>query len=299
MKKGVRIALWVTAGFFLLLFFTFLKFPDDRLKPLIQNQIDTALAPLGIRLAAERSSLGIFFGLSYTLENVTLSSPNLAKPVTVDRIRIAPALIGSLMGQVQARITAKQGKGSARIDLFMPTPQESGDFEVEAKLEDLDLTALPLVKLAANVHVGGVASGQLSASGNAEIPSSLEGSTDLKIQKLQFDQQSVMGFPLPKLSAPQAQVRINVAKGKLQIEQLQIDKGGELWANVTGQSTLGQTWDASSLDFKAQFGITDAVLQTLSFVEALIRGAKQADGSYAFTIAGTFGAPFVNPVIAQ
>lgn len=299
MKKGLRITAWIVAGLVLLIFFTLIKFPQDRLKPLIQSQIGAALAAQGITLVPERSHLGFLFGLSYTLENVKISSPSLPNPVTIERIRVAPALIGSIMGQVQARIAVTQGSGSATIDLFMPHPEESAEFEVDAQFRAFDLGAVPLVQLFTGVQAGGILSGQLAVEGNAEIPSSLEGTADLKIQKFQLDQQSFMGLPLPKIGAPQAQIRLNASKGKFQVEQVQIEKGGELWASLTGQSTLGQRWDASTLELKTQFGLTESVLKALPLVDTLLGGARQADGTYAFTITGTWAAPFFNPVGAQ
>src|SRR5438128_789469 len=77
---------WIILGLVSLILFTLAKLPDEKIKGFVDNQIAAILAPQGITLTAAKSHLSFGLGISYVMEDVTLTPPPPQSPAKLDRI---------------------------------------------------------------------------------------------------------------------------------------------------------------------------------------------------------------------
>ena len=285
---------WFAAFFFFLILFTILKLPEDRLVKYVNGTLSAQLADQGIGFSVSEGHVS-FLRMRYLMKDVTLTFSS-GDVVRLDSIVVSPALLSTLSGTPGGSITVEAGKGSLNAQFAFGKTSFQGSYDVE----NLDLGKLGVLKAAASVSGGAVASGKGDVSGDLSSPVSLSGKLGLNLANIQIDAQSIMGFPVPKLAVSEGRAEISLEKGRAVINTLRLGKPGnaadDVRANLTGDVTLGRNWPLSQLNVKSELTVSEAVLKSISLLDMLLGSGKQADGSYAFNLTGSLGSPIATPV---
>jgi hypothetical protein len=303
---------WLLAGVFFLLLFTLFKLPDDRIGAYIDGKVQERLRPMGIRYTSQKTRLKFGFGLSYVLESVTvdLSMPGMNGEYFFDRMTISPSLLALLTFKAGADVRLESGKGSADLSARLGKSSQSVSF----KLKDVMLGAFgnppggaapsapvdffnpnPMSILSA-LKKSALLNGSGSFSGDFMIPNSLDGNLRLDISKLIIEQQTLAGFALPRMSVSEGKIEAGTEKGKLLFKNVKLGKAGDdLRATLTGDLTLGRTWDSSVINSKVNFALSENVTKALVLVDALLAPGKQSDGSYTYSLSGMLANPAAAP----
>lgn len=275
---------------FLLLVFTLLKLPQARITSFIQGYVQSALDPMGIYLSDRGREISILKGFVYRLDHPTLELSDGTR-IEMDEMVVSPSLLTLLKGKVGATMTMTQG--TATIEF---TGTGRGD-QVDAtiKLDQVDIN-----KLGAFAYAGmkgsGTVSGNVHIDGSLNDLTTLNGAIQLKLKKLRFDEQNLMGFQLPTMNVSDGTVELSIDHGKVVAKNVAIGKGADdIQATLTGDMTLNRFVNGSSLNFRAVLGLSDKVKQSIAILDSILGPAKQADGKYAYKLTGSLGAPFPVP----
>src|SRR6185312_11995174 len=100
--KWARKSGWIFLTLFCFVLFTFAKLPEERISDYIQGTISAALASRGITFNAKKAHLGLLFGITYNMKDVTLTLPGGgANPAQhIDEIEVSPAVLPLLLGKL-------------------------------------------------------------------------------------------------------------------------------------------------------------------------------------------------------
>lgn len=299
-KRNLKISLWSLLAFVLLVFFTALKIPEDRIKNYLYGSLSSALAPYGYSLSIESSSLSFWFGMTYTINGVRIMPPPPASPIALDSIEVSPKLLSLLFFKTGAYAHILQKKG-ATLDLNASSNLTGSSVSIDAKFSKLDLGELSVVPLATQamggIKASGIGTGNLSLSGNPQVPSTLEGEFNIHLDQIVVDQQTLFGIQVPRLFVSGGDFVGVFDKSKLTYKKGQLGKLGsedDVKLQLSGETVLGRTWQTSNNNLKANISFSQNVLKAFLFLDALIGAAKQPDGSYGFVITG----PMNNSTIA-
>lgn len=294
-RKIMSLSAWTAAGLASLIVFTFLKLPEDRVKSLIQGNISAALASKGVTLTADQTSVGILFGPSYVMKDVTLSFPPPTASAHIDKIEIAPSFAALLTGKLGARISIENGDGKA----FLMGSARGNKVSVRFEAEKINLGKIGLFYLLSNINGSVTLTGKGAFSTNTDAFNETDGELQLDLDKIVIDQQSISGFPIPKLAVSQGRVELDVTQGKGILKTLTIGKKGSLsddvMATASGDITLAKTLSASTSNLHANFTLSQTLLKSFSLLEAILGNAKQPDGSFSYHLTGPLLAPNATP----
>jgi type II secretion system protein N len=312
-RGAMRLAAWSFFFVGLLIFFTLLKIPERRIHSYVQGTLSAALAPRGISISPGESRLSLLLGPRYTMRDVTLNLP--AQTLKIDEIDIKPSFFSALFGKLGTRARIRQGKGE--LDAFFAVSALGGgagasdggkELDLSFEAEEVPLFQLGLVQLLAPARGEATFTGSGSFSGKGSDPSTWKGELEAKLLKLALEPQTLMGFKLPGLKIGESRIEVAAQGGKAQIRALKLGKSGasegassqdDLTGEITGEILLGKTWGTSNLNLSARFRLSQAVTSSLSILEMILGNAKQADGSYAYSITGSLQAPAFSPVTAR
>jgi type II secretion system protein N len=286
---------WVAFGAGCLLLFTLLKLPEDRIKNYAQGMIAAQLAPKGITFTAERGYVSVGWGLSYVMKNVTLILPGPDAPAKIDKLSVSPSILPLIFGYQGGTIWAYQGDGTLSASFSMKGTQFSGSF----KAKGVDLGKLGVLPITAGIRGSAVATGSGSFSGDLAAPSTLGGEAELDLGKVVLEPQSIMGFSVPRIQLSEGKISLNADKGKATIRAFKLGKAGsadDIQANASGDVLLGRNWESSTLNAKINFKLSENILKSFVFIDALLSAGKQGDGSYTFSLTGSLTAPQFLPV---
>lgn len=290
---------WTFLGLFCLIFFTLLKLPEDRLKNYIDGSISAVLAPRGISLTSTDSSLSFIFGLSYTMKDVTLNFPPPAAPAHIDRLQVSPSILPLIIGRMGGAFKIKNGDGTLNGSFSM----KKTNFSFSFRAKKFDLGKVGALPLAAKIQGSMILDGTGSLSGDMMSPVTLDGGTEIKLSKIVIDPQMVMGFSVPRLNVSEGTIDVAFDKAKAAIKTFRFGKQGnpsdDIQATITGDITLGKTWDASQLNVKTHFSLSPSILKAFSLLDAILGMGKQADESYAFNLNGPLLSPMPTPIGAN
>lgn len=298
-KSAVKAASWIFLGLFCLAIFTLMKLPEERIRNYVQGTLSAQLSSQGITLSAAQSSLSIGFGISYTMKDVTLSFLPPQEPIKIEQISISPSLFSALTGKMGASVRL-DNKGGTLKGFFSQPMNGSGTLSFSYDASNLDLGSIGALPLLTSLKGSAIANGTGEISGETNLPSSFQGNANLNLSKIVIDQQSVMGFSIPRLTIAEAKANVQVNGGKAVIKTFQIGKPGsttdDLHGTMTGDITLGRNWQYSTLNLKTNFGLSQTVLKSFVLLDAILGAGKQPDGSYTFNIQGSISAPNPMPV---
>lgn len=297
-KKTLHILGWIAAGLFFLLFFTWVKLPDDKIKNYIAGSINAQLASEGVSLSAAETDLSFLFGPSYSLKNVTVTLPPPASPIRLDKLEVSPSVLALLIGKVGGEVKIQNGEGRLRGAFSFRGSKGS----VRLKVEKMEVDKLGILPYLAGIQAAGILDGEAAVEGDLNVPNTLEGSASFHVKKLLMEPQTIYGFALPKISVSEAEIESLIEKGKAPIKTLRLGKPGsadDLQATVTGDLTLGKSWQASNLNIKAKFSVSENITKSLILIDALLGPGKQADGSYHYALTGPLDGVIAAPVGTQ
>lgn len=284
----------VFAAFFLacLGVFTLAKLPEDRVREIALNAANGALASRGITVSAERGSLALGWGLSYTLENVALTSAGPAPTVRLDRVRLSPSLLSILLKRYGGSFDIRQGSATLAGSASFAPSAGSTPFSIDFDAQKADLGKLGVLPLLAGIQGSLPVTGHGSFAGDLNALSGLTGDAKLELTNLVIDAQNLQGFAIPKLLISSGTIDLKAEKGKLSVRGFRLGKAGnpadDLVGTVTGDISLGKTYAMSTLDLKATFSLSDNVkkIPGMSLIEGFLTNFRQGDGSYLYPITG-------------
>lgn len=300
---------WTFFGFFLLILFTLFKLPDDRIGPFIDAKIQEQLRTSGITYTATRSRLKFGLGLSYVLEGVTIEMRGTRgnQEYAFDKVEVSPSLLALLGAKVGAEVRLESAKGFADLSVRIGKTSQSVSFKAKDIVLDkfgsapgatstpptIDFMNPDPMAIIANLKKTGVVNGTGSFSGDLQVPNTLEGQLSIDLTKLVIEQQTLMGFAIPRMAIAESKVEIVTDKGKLAFKNVKLGKGAsdDLRATLTGDLVLGKTWDSSMLNAKVNFAMSESVHKAFILIDSLLSPGKQPDGSFTYALNGMLSGP--------
>ena len=297
LAKSLRTATWILSSLALLTFFTVMKLPEDRFHNYIQSQITAVLSDKGITYTAAESKIGIGFGISYSLKDVTLRLPPPNPELHIDRIEASPSILQLIFRKFAGdfRLENQGGKLTGSFSMKMRGPEIAFNFDAN-KLDLKKIGAFQFLPVTGTAILDGTA----SLSGDMNTPTTLNGEGAIALSKLKVDNQTVTGFPIPAVSVSESKFDYSIEKGKLHIKTLRIGKSGnsadDIHATVTGDITLARQLEMSNLAVRAKFNLSQNILKPMILLEAMLAPGKQPDGGYAYDFNGPLSSPGYSPV---
>lgn len=289
--KIARLTSWIVFSIFCLVLFTILKLPEDRLRQFIQGTIARELGQQGIGFRVNQGKVSIGLGISYVMKEVTLTFQDSGKTTKIDELTVAPSILPLLLGKMGGRVSLENAGGSLQGKVAL----SNNEMDISFKTKDLNLGKLGVFDMG-GVQGSAVTTGSGSIEGNSNIPSTLTGDVNLNLKSIVIDQQSILGFSIPRLSISNGDLELDVSKGKAKIVKLQLGKPGssdDIQATVSGDILLGRNWDTSTMDLKITLRLSDQLRRSFALLDALLGSMKQPDGSYAMRLSGPLTSPGV------
>jgi type II secretion system protein N len=264
--------------------FTLTKIPETRITSLLQSYVQSALDPYEIYLTDRGRSLSLFTGIKYTLDHPSLELADQTR-IDLDDLEVRPKLLSLFTGRFGAKATLHQ----SGAELVMNAAASRSKIESDLDLKDIDLGKFGVLGFA-GLKGSGLISGKISVEGTVTDFASFNGIIDLKLKKFKLDEQRFMGFALPETHISEGTILIEIKNGKLVMKTVQLGRQtDDLNATLTGDVTLNRNLNASALNLRAVFAISDKLRGALSLLEGLIAPAKQSDGHYAYKMTGPLG----------
>ncbi len=299
LKRILKMFAWTFLVIFLLLLFTLLKLPQDKVRGFIQGSISSALSSRGITLTADESDLSLGWGISYKMKGVTLAPPPPAPPSKIDEIRISPSIFSLLVAKPGGKILIRESGGTLEGSFSYRTNQIAVSFEAK----EMDLGKIGVLAMAAGIQGSAVVTGTGTIQGDPGTPSSLTGDVALELKKIAIDAQRIQGFSIPRLSISTGQLNVRLENSKALVKTLRLGKPGNAEDDITGTAsgevTLGRQWESSMLNLTVQFGLSQKVLKSFGLIDALLGAGKQPDGTYSYQLTGPIVSPIPTPVKAK
>lgn len=281
---------WIAFVAVSFIFFTIIKFPEDKIKAYIQGVLTSQLSPLGFSIQATKSSLSFWLGVSYRLKDVTVTYLN--SSLQVEEISLSPSLFSFVFGKLGGSYSLKIGRGNIsgsfnlkKKDLTLGFYAKEIDFQKHRILQFLEIPG------------GFVLSGTGNFSGDVSQLEKSKGSVQLDISKISLESISIpidvlMKLNLPSLNVSKADVDLRFQNGKLQIKTFQLGKPGnvtdDIILNLTGDLTIDRNLSNSRIQSKMDLKLSQKVLASLSLATFWLNPGKQADGSYICYLEGSF-----------
>ena len=285
---------WSGLFLFFLFFFTLSKLPEAKITNLIQGNIQVALDPYGIYITDHGREFSVLKGFEFKLIQPTLEFSDQTK-VDLDEITISPSLLALFKGELGAGLTLKQGPALIKAS----GSGRNGKVNASIHFEQADLGKLGILAYAASLKGSGLINGDAKIEGPlADLPS-LMGSINLQLSKIHLDEQNLMGFQLPSLNISEGVIEIPLEKGKLNLKNVRLGKANstteDLQLSLTGDVQLNRFLNASTLNLRTVFVLSEKAKSSLSILDSIISSAKQTDGKYAYKLTGSIGAPYPLP----
>ena len=275
----------------LVLLFTIFKLPQARITSLLQGYVQIALDPYGIYLTDRGRELSTLHGFRYTLDHPTLEFADQTR-VELDDLVVTPNFFPLLSGKMGVNATLHQGPAS----IILEGSGRGDKIDMKLDLDHVDIGKFGILSYLASLKGSGTINGNAQVAGTLSDLTSLTGGADLKVKNLKLDEQNLMGFQLPPLQISDGTININIQSGKLVIKTFQLGKGADdLILTLTGDVQLNRNLNASILNLKTNFGLSDKVKQSLALLDSILGPAKTVDGKYAYKLTGSLGAPFPIP----
>lgn len=289
LKKLFKYWKWMTVGAVALIVFTLIKLPDTKLKALVQGHLNVALASTGMSMSTTDSSVSMLFGIRYTARNVQWKWSPDAAPVLFDEVRISPSLLSLVLGKLSGSLRLIQG--SSRITVSGGV--NGNRFDLSLDLDDVDLEKLGALKSLAKIDVRGLAQGKVDLAGNLDAPTTLSGSAQIKISKINLPAQAIAGFQVPTSSISSVVLNLPIKNGKAECSECSVGSpaskpSDDLAGTLKGSIDLNRYLGASKAQLEARFRVSDKIKTAFVFLDSLLPpGSLQSDGSYGMSLSGT------------
>ncbi len=299
MNPKLKRVSWFFFGLFCLIFFTIIKLPREPIKNSLHTMIADALAAHGASFSTSEEKLSLFLLPSYQLKKVTLTLPSPSERVNLDEVNVSPLLLPLFLGKLGGEVQIQAGQGTLRGSMTVRKTLFSTSFQAEK----FDLGRLGVIPLFLGIQASSLIEGNGSLSTDAQAFNLTQGKLNLNLSKLLVDAQSIAGFAIPKLVVSEALLQATIQDGKAKISNLRLGKSGasgtaddDVRATISGEITLGKTFEASTLNLKTKFSFSENFLKSFMLLDAILGAGKQSDGSYAFNLTGSVANPIPQPL---
>lgn len=295
-KKLLRAISWIGLVLVLIVFFTILKFPDEKIKSYIQGSLNAYLSDMGYTLSARESKLSLLLGVSYTLQDVTLYPPAPTPMIHVDKMSISPSLLGMLFKKMGGSISLNNGEGRLNSSFSYHPSGASQNFSIDLSSQKLDLRKLGILPLALQLNGGALLQGDLEFQGDLNTLPTWKGQSNLKFLNFQIDSQSTpqsaaqpLSIKLPTISISEIESDLFIDKGKFQIRKFSLGKSDQddIRGNIQGDFELAKSFEASRMNLKIKLSVSDALESLLKNMSFLFARFSKSKGTYALQCIGT------------
>lgn len=301
MEKKIKKLPWITFFIFALLFFTFLKIPEHKIKNLIKNSVSSQLEKAGFYLHSESEELSLLFGLNYVLKGVKLQYTGAPHAFEFDEVSVSPSLLSLVTGKLAGSFSAIRSNGKIKSDFSI----NRENIETSFKIENLDPNQFGILPALTTLKANGSLDGNGEFSLNPNNLSTLDGEIKISIHKINVPTQTLkmdvfgngvkVPVRVPALSLNQGNIQLLFENGKGRIKEFKFgDKKNpqdDLALLLEGDIHLKKSALISDYNLKAFLDLTDRFEQRLGIARNFLNSYKKDKGSYALKAQGTFSRP--------
>ena len=290
LTRTLRILGWTILFILCLVAFTLKKLPEERIKNYVQGTITSLLSEKGISFEAERGYLSFGWGISYIMKGIKLTVPNVETPAKIDEISVTPSILPLLIGQKGAVVWIYSGGGKMMINASM----KKNSLSLAVDSSALDLGKTGVLPVFAGIKGAALLNGTAKLTGDPMAMNTFTGDVDLKLEKISMDPQQIQGFSLPKMNVSEAVIQLSIDKqSRVTFKNVHVGKPGntadDIQATITGDAILGRNFDASILNARAKFTLSQNILTSFVLIDALLAQGKLPGGGYGYSLTGPLG----------
>ncbi len=280
-------------GFFAGLYATF---PSQAALAFLSWQVDKSS---NHDFALEADSIGPWWGLGISLDNMTLYNVKKARhvrdqPTTYER---TPLLHFDALGVRLAPLSFLTGKQGYAFSADMLGGGLSGVYAFSTELSELsfDIDGLDLSQLGGSgtdnvFHVLGALGGEADLRLNLKEIKQSTGTLALTIEGFGIGEGSKMsGFELPTAKFTNAKLAFDVHDGKMTVTEGTFE-GDVISATITGDVTLNKRLARSRNKLDIGFSLPEE-FQKLAELSPQLKRSKDEEGKYHCSVLGTISAP--------
>ena len=311
--KLKRVLKWVgypVIYIFLLLLFVRATLPFESARSLIQSRVNAALTDTGMYVSI--GELGGYWLTGLEFRDVTITETLDATEEggaprkfesRIDQLQGSVSLFSLLGGNIAMSFSGDAFGGQLDGNLA----DEAGSRSLSLNLEEIDVAAVPMLDSATGMPRQGRLTGKIDFVLPEGKISDSTGEFDITITgfHLADGKTKIQGMlALPTIDAGTLTLKASIIGGNLEIKQLDV-VGADVTASATGKVKLREPFDKSLAELRLKFGfsgsykdrndITKGMLGDsegkvpgLMDLDPKVKRAKQADGTYAWRIAGPF-----------
>lgn len=280
---------YIFFGIFIFIFFTYLNFPYEKLKDTLFSKIEKHS---GFIIDAEDIKTTLTFGMQLT--DIRIGHRTLDfRPLQFENLKISPSLLSLATFRPKVKFEAAFKEGV--LNGYFQTKSN----RTHAILLNLDNVLLKSRELKEDLplDISGILNGDFQIQGNFQKPSTLEGTSHLRILKFAFGKITVLNMGFPEIKLSKISLNGRIKNEKFIVERL--DVGGEredLMAMATGNIELdSRNITNSRLDLNLRFKLSQRLKDEFSLFLPFIASAQGKDGFYSLKIRGSLSSPIANP----
>lgn len=265
------------------LFFLLLTFPTN---VLLQRVMMEATRGLPVRVHYTQGELTWWGGCRLREVEVAYGTVSTVK---IAQITLQPSLLGLIVGRpwplsFTANLYGGTLSGNMASDAFGQS--------VRVTAQRLDLRLLPLPGMDKGGEVQGMLSGEGEMHGHFADPFSLRGQVALTLVDGALRAGTVSGFPLPSLSSIEAQLRVTVKNGLVDIPDFTL-RADNAEARLRGTMTLAMPLPMSTLNLQVTAKALDNTASPLTMLLSLLPSSPEVPGERRASISGSLAAPIL------
>jgi type II secretion system protein N len=275
-------------------FFAYRTFPYDRLADRFIQEASARGYELEIVDLSSSGLTGLTFeGLRIVMPTKGEDSPPL--DMIIDELTVSTSLFSLVSSTKSYSFDAELAGGDAEGDVTIGETE----LEVDAEIEDVNLGALPALRVLTRVPVAGTLSGEVELSMPSEVAESA-GNVDLTINGLFVgDGKSKLEIPgwggltLDRADVGNLELVAVIDEGVATIERAK-SHGKDIQLDALGRLRLQRPLKRSELNVMFRAKILDAykersekVATMLELASSGLKAAQTADGAIQYTVAGS------------
>lgn len=205
--------------------------------------------------------------------------------VRLDSVAVRPLWLALLRGEGGALV--RMGVLGGDLDVAFRRGDRLDHIELEGG--DLDLSRLPLQGDEWSIDATGTASLKADLRLGTEDVKESEGTLELSIDQLVFQQATIMGMSLEPTPFQAAVLSFEIEDGRAQVREGRFESE-PVRIEVSGEIVLNKSWERSRLrlDFKVNF---NEQFDKLAQMAPNLKSARDDQGAYHFKLTGTVATP--------
>ncbi len=296
LRKAFHLIGWSLFFLVLLITFTLLKMPQDKIHRWVIGTVNQQLAPMGMQLMADEGSIGFGPALQYEMTGIKVTKSADNKILMLSKFTVSPAFRGLLEGKFGADFKVEEGAGLIEGSFFI----KGEDFDTSILLQGLNFGRMGALPFFTGLEGTLELRGNVDLRGNQKSLSAFEGMTKLTLSRIRLDEQSFMGFKIPQVNIADGAINLSIANGRVNLTDVHLGKIGgadDLQILAGGGIKLGKMAYDSVFDLKVRLGLSKPLLSSFSLIDMILGPMKQPDGTYAFKYAGDMNSakPEIDP----